>query len=62
MDIEVRKLTQTELERIAAGGQNGFACPKCGKFIPVSSKDLFQKVEVKCPSCSLTLDIDTKKK
>lgn len=40
------------------GGQNGFSCPVCHKFIPVSAKDLFQKVAIKCPSCSLSLTID----
>lgn len=42
------------------GGQNGFSCPVCHKFIPVSAKDLFQKVAIKCPSCSLSLTVDRK--
>ena len=40
------------------GGQNGFNCPVCHKFIPISAKDLFQKVAIKCPSCSLSLTVD----
>lgn len=42
------------------GGQNGFSCPVCHKFIPVSAKDLFLKVAIKCPSCSLSLTVDRK--
>ena len=46
-----------EKQLVIFGGQNGFSCPVCHKFIPVSAKDLFQKVAIKCPSCSLNLTI-----
>jgi len=49
-----------EKQLVILGGQNGFNCPVCHKFIPVSAKDLFQKVAIKCPSCSLSLTIDRK--
>ncbi len=41
-----------------AGGQNGFNCPVCQGFIPVSVKDLFQQIAVVCPSCRLRLMYD----
>ena len=50
-----------EKQLVIFGGQNGFSCPVCHKFIPVSAKDLFQKVAIKCPSCSLSLTIDRAK-
>ena len=40
------------------GGQNGFSCPVCHKFIPVSVLELFQRTAVKCPTCNLELTID----
>ena len=40
------------------GGPNGFNCPICNGFIPVSVKDLFIGVAVVCPSCKLQVTID----
>ena len=42
------------------GGQNGFNCPVCHRFIPVSVKELFQNDAVVCPNCGLSLTIDRK--
>lgn len=42
------------------GGRNGFDCPVCHNFIPVSVKDLFERSTIVCPSCGLNLTIDRK--
>ena len=40
------------------GGPNGYNCPVCQGFIPVSVKELFHNITVVCPSCHLQLTID----
>ena len=51
---DLNKVTGGEDE----GGQNGFSCPVCHNFIPVSVLELFQRTFFKCPSCSLVVSID----
>ena len=42
------------------GRQNGFKCPQCHRFIPLSVQTLFHQMYVDCPTCGLHLSIDRK--
>ena len=67
-ESDLYELSDTDLDNVAGGAAQdgtqrtpGLNCPKCNSFIPVTIYDLINCTSIRCPACSLRLDIDHQK-